>query len=197
MGWGDSGPNRVEHQRETVRLLKQDLPEPWSLVSGLFDYLPMCREMGVLGKTVLLPYGAIEDEPSYPTTNVNIDAVHGAIERMVPYASELAGVMGNVQTPLLQFPHVYGYLNALWDLEARHTPQRDVLLQVAALLYPERKEIVADAWLALTEKDVTKLAAAAAQLESVVQPTNWAGAACSPGTYSPRRAPWPNSCWRN
>jgi hypothetical protein len=170
MGWGDAGPNKVEHQRETVRLLKQDLPEPWSLVSGLFDYLPMCREMGVLGKTVLLPYGAIEDEPSYPTTNVSIDAVHGAIERMVPYAAELAGVMGNVQTPLLQFPHVYGYLSALWDLDARHTPQRDVLLQAAALLYPERKELIADAWLALNEKDVTKLAAAAAQLESVVQP---------------------------
>ncbi len=170
MGWGDSGPDRVEHQRETIRLLKEGLPEPWLLVSGLFDYLPMCREMGVLGKTILLPYGAIEDEPSYPTTNVNIDAVHGAIERMLPFAGELAGVMGNVQTPLLQFPHVYGYLSALWNLEARHTPQRDVLLQVAALLYPERKEVVANAWVALSEKDVTKLAAAAAQLESVVQP---------------------------
>jgi len=170
MGWGNARENRVEHQRETIRLLHKDLPEPWSLVSGNFDYLPMCREMGVLGKTILLPYGAIEDEPSYPSTNVSIDAVHGAIERMLPYAAELAGVMGNVQTPLLQFPHVYGYLGALWDLDARQTPQRDVLLQVAALLYPERKELIADAWLALSENDVTRLAAAAARLESVVRP---------------------------
>ena len=84
---------------------------------------------------------------------------------MVPYVTELAGVMGNVQTPLLQFPHVYVYLSALWDLDARHTPQRDVLMQVAALLYPERKEIIADAWLALSENDVTRLAAAAARFQ--------------------------------
>ena len=59
----------------------------------------------MLGKTVLLPYGAIEDEPSYPATNLQIDAHSQAVRRALPpRIPSLAGVMGNVQTPLLQFP---------------------------------------------------------------------------------------------
>jgi len=171
MGWGHSGSmaSKVEHQRETIRLLKQDLREPWSLVSGVFDYLPMCREMGVLEKTVLLPYGVIEGEPSYPSTNVAIDRVRGAVESMVPYAHDLAGVMGNVQTPPLQFPHVYFYLTALWDLESRGKSERDTLLELAGFLYPEQRQLIADSWLALNELDVSKLEAAAGQLDNIVR----------------------------
>jgi len=171
MGWGHPAGRAFDlaQQKEAIRLLKQDLPEPWWLVSGVLDYLPLCRELGVLHKTVLLPYGVIEGEPSYPNTNVAIDGVRGAIESMVPYAQDLAGVMGNVQTPLLQFPHVYFYLSALWDLEARGKSERDTLLELAGLLYPEHKPLLADSWLALGERDVNKLEAVVGRFEDVVR----------------------------
>jgi len=49
-----------DHQKATIDLLRQDLSEPWWLVNGRFEFLPVCRQAGVLNKTVLLPYGVIE-----------------------------------------------------------------------------------------------------------------------------------------
>jgi hypothetical protein len=43
----------LEHQALTVRSLTLGLPEPWWLVSGQFKYLPLCRQLGVLPKTVV------------------------------------------------------------------------------------------------------------------------------------------------
>ena len=47
--------------------------------------------------------------------------------------------MGNVQTPLLQFPHVYFYTSCIWDLDYRKRSEKDVLLDLAAQLYPEHQ----------------------------------------------------------
>jgi hypothetical protein len=91
-------------------------------VAGTAGYLPLCKKLGVSGKTVFLPYGVIEGEPSYPATNVAIDGVRRGLEAAVPLSRELAGVMGNVQTPLLQFPHVHAYLATLWAPESRSRP---------------------------------------------------------------------------
>ena len=49
---------------------------------------------------------------------------------------ELAGVMGNVQTPLLQFPHVYFYTSAMWDLDCCQQSEKEVLLDLSRHLYP-------------------------------------------------------------
>jgi hypothetical protein len=171
MGWGHPGGRGFEpaRQEETIRLLKKELPEPWWLVSGIPGFLPLCRDQGVLSKTVFLPYSVIEDEPSYPATNVAIDGVRKGLEDAIPLARELAGVMGNVQTPLLQFPHVHCYLDTLWDPESRSKPEREVLLDASRLLYPESAELIADSWLALKEVDSSTLDAAAAKLDGIVR----------------------------
>ena len=159
MGWGlESDRDRdLPHQAETLRLLQQELPEPWSLVCGRFALLPVCRERGVLGKTVLLPYGVIEDEPSYPRTNVALGDVRSAMQRMRPYANELEGLMGNVQTPLMQFPHVHYYLQGAWNPDSLDRAESEVLKEVADLLYPEHSGLIVSAWQALASEDVGQL----------------------------------------
>ncbi len=170
-GWG-LNPQRsseLEHQALTVRSLTQELPEPWWLVSGQFKYLPLCRQLGVLPKTVLLPYGVIEREPSYPATNVEIDTLRAAFDTHVASCPELAGVMGNVQTPLLQFPHVYFFTSAIWDLGYRQRTEPEVLRDVSAYIYPEHQELLADAYLGLKESDPAKSAALAGRLDELIQ----------------------------
>ena len=170
-GWG-LNPQRasdLEHQALTVRSLKQGLPEPWWLVSGQFQYLPLCRQLGVLPKTVLLPYGVIEREPSYPAANVEIDGLRAAFDAHVASSPGLAGVMGNVQTPLLQFPHVYFFTSAIWDLGYRQRAAREVLRDLSACLYPEHQEVLADAYLGLKESNPAKAAALASRLDELIQ----------------------------
>ena len=151
-GWAGP-PFNAEHQRIMIHSLRDNLPEPWGLINGTAGYLPLLREEDLLGKTVFLPYGSIEKEPSHPQTNVWIDAERRSLrEVFVDYTSkhpELAGVMGNVQTPLLQFPHVYFYTSAMWDLDYCQRPEREVLLDVSRHLYPAHSELLADCYLAM------------------------------------------------
>ncbi|MHB0958875.1 MAG: discoidin domain-containing protein [Pirellulaceae bacterium] len=170
-GWGVSAQHAFDtaHQKRTIESLQQVLPEPWWLISGTFPYLPLCRDMGLLEKTVLLPYGVIELEPCYPATNVQIDAVRSAFDDHIAHYPQLAGVMGNVQTPLLQFPHIYFYTSCMWDLEYRKRSEKEVLAELATHLYPEHSELIADCYMGLKEKDSARVAALADQLTALVE----------------------------
>ncbi len=170
-GWGLPPQRAFEaaHQKQTIECLQQELAEPWWLINGTFPYLPLCRELGVLEKTVLLPYSVIEGEPSYPSTNVQIDAIRSAFDEHIAHYPELAGVMGNVQTPLLQFPNVYFYTSCVWDLEYRQRTEKEVLSELATLLYPEQQTLIADAYLTLKESDPVRVSALAEELAAVVE----------------------------
>ena len=76
-GWSVPKGTRLfdeEHQRLMIHSLRDNLPEPWGLINGTVKYLPLLCNENLLGRTVFLPYGAVEREPSYPQTNVRIDA---------------------------------------------------------------------------------------------------------------------------
>jgi len=137
-------------------MLKDHVPEPWWLIAGTEIYLPVCRDAGVLDKTIYLRYATIEVEPSYPGTNPGLGFVPEMIDIAVSYP-DLIGVMGNVQCPLLQFPRVYHQLASCWDTGDTHLSEREVMLQVSEFLYPENKELIADSFDALAEMDIAKL----------------------------------------
>lgn len=171
-GWGlASGQrkDRDQHQLATIQSLKQALPEPWTLVAGMEDYLPLCQGQQVLEKTVLLPYGLIEGEPSYPATNVQIGELRALLERQITRYPGLAGVMGNVQTPLLQFPHMFFFTSVLWDAEFRKQPEKEVLLELSRHLYPEHRELIADSFLALKGTDPARIESLAAKLDGILR----------------------------
>jgi len=180
-GWGRAERIQIkgldEHQRLTLQIIKKGLPEPWELLCsqfgflppGQYQFLPVCRDEKVLEKAVFFPYGTIEGEPSYPTTNVHIDAIRAMFDDQIDKFPELAGAMGNVQTPLLQFPNVYYYTSAMWDAGYRKRSERQVLLDLGGYLYPEQKELLADGYLALKVTDPAKVEAVANQLDRVVR----------------------------
>jgi len=170
-GWGQKqeGFFDLGHQDRTVKSLKQALTGTWGLVPGRFDFLPICRQNGLMDKTILLPYGMIEDEPSYPWTNVRINGIRTTMDKGFPANPDLTGVIGNVQTPLLQLPHIYFVTSCIWNLDYRKTSEKDVLFELAGLLYPEHSQLIADCYLALKEPDPAKIAALADRLDDLVR----------------------------
>jgi hypothetical protein len=170
-GWGNTewqGPARqAELMKGTIRAMKRDVPEPWWLISGFKEYLPICQMEGVLERTVFLPYGIIEGEPSFPATNVPLDKVRKNLDILGDFP-KLRGLMGNNQCPLLQFPRTYYFLASAWDYDYRNRNQRDVLLEVAGHLYPEHKKLVADCFSAINETDPQKIDGLRAQLGSLI-----------------------------
>jgi hypothetical protein len=169
-GWGLPHARAFEpdHQTRTIQLLRQQLTEPWWLVSGRFEFLPLCRQQGALEKTVLLPYGVIEAEPSYPATNVGIDAIRVAFDTHLAKYPEVRGVMGNVQTPLMQLPHLFYYTSCLSNFEYRKRSEEDVLADLARHLYPDQRDLVANGYLALKGSDPARIELLARQLEDLI-----------------------------
>ena len=173
-GWGLvpgqlGSKTRDLHEIETIQALKQGLPQPWGLVAGRGADLRLCRQENLLPKTMFLPYGAMEGEPAYPTTNVTIDAIRQLFATHVVRNPELEGMMGNLQTPHLQFPHMYYFTSSMNDTEFRQQSERDVLLDVSSHLYPEQKQLLADCYLALKETDPAKVQFLADQLDTIVK----------------------------
>jgi len=172
-GWGRKNhfdpQNLAEHQLLTLRNLKQALPEPLWLLCHQAEWLPMCRNEGLIERTLYFPYGAIETEPCYPMTNVQIDAIRNVFNGEMNKTPELGGVMGNVQTPILQFPNVYFYTSAMFDIDYRRRTEKDVLLDLAGYLYPEHKQLLADCYLAMKESDPSKIDSLVERLDGIVR----------------------------
>ncbi len=175
-GWGHTKPAfDVERQRQTIREFKRDLPEPWLLVAGYDALLPMCREEGVLPKTIFLRYGAIEDEPSYPGTQLGFNSIKRVFDVLKDYPEMAAGwgksngVMGNVQCPLVQFPNVFHFLNSAWDDNYRNRSRSNILMDLATQLHFENRQLLADCFAAIKEPNPDKVEALAGQLERLIE----------------------------
>lgn len=171
-GWGREimrSEGLEQHQLLTVRAVKQGLPEPLWFMSGTFGWdLPICRGEGLIARTVCLQYGVIEGEPAYPRTNVSMAAIRGMFDGTTEFP-ELAGVMGNMQTPLLQFPNMFFFTSVMSDFDYRTRSEEEALLDLSRHLYPEHKQLMADGFLALKEDDPTKMETRIDQLDRLVR----------------------------
>ncbi len=168
-GWGNPGPINFEYpEGAVIRGLEAGVPGPKMYIAGWLAKVPMCEQEGVKSRTLALNYGTIEGEPSYPTTGVALDSMKPVLDRFVEFNDGLAGVMGNVQSPLIQFPHVYYYVNSLWNSDYRQRSQREVLLDVSQQVYPEHRELLADSYAALRESTPDKADTLATKLEAAI-----------------------------
>jgi hypothetical protein len=171
--WSDKNPDEsdVAFMDGTIRSFKSGLPEPWALIAGQPPYLDPVQKESVLGKTVYLPYGAIESEPAFPATNIGQESVRKVFDKANQYPG-LRGVMGNNQLMLLQFPRTYYFFRTAWDKGYETHPERDVMLDLAGQLYPDYKEVIADSFLALRESDSERINATLASLKKMVESRN-------------------------
>jgi hypothetical protein len=76
--------------------------------------------------------------------------------------------MGNNQMVLLQFPSTHYFFASLWDENYGNRSDQEVLLDVAQSLYPEHKELIANAFLALRETDPQKVHDTLTRLETLI-----------------------------
>ena len=171
--WGSWGhmfeemATRERVMRDTLRLLKAELPEPWELICGIADYLPWCRDERVLDKTVFLPYETIEGEPSYPGTNLDMGRIRSALQVAASYP-ELKGVMANVQTPLLQFPKLYYWNMAAWDPSYLGRTDKEVLLDLAELIYPSHAELLAKGYRGFERQPSNEISETVQKIEAAI-----------------------------
>lgn len=175
-GWGQPGagrpdwsPRKQHHfMRETIRAMKREVREPWWLIAGQKPYLPACAAEGVLARTVYLPYNVIEAEPSRPGTQHNFRLMREHLDAIGRYPGT-AGLMGNVQTALLQFPHTHYFLGAAWDHGYRQRTPREALGDLAAQVYPEQQELLVDCWMAMAPAGRAHAGQLARRLERLVK----------------------------
>jgi hypothetical protein len=170
--WTEKNPDEsdVAFMEETIRSFKSNLVEPWGLVAGWETpaYLEAAKIESVLSKTVYMPYGAIEREPSFPATNLGLEPIRKVLEQAADYPG-LRGVMGNNQLMLLQFPRTYYFFATAWEKEYEKRPEEEVMLDLAGQLYPDHKQLIADSFLALRETDSERINAILANLEKMVR----------------------------
>jgi hypothetical protein len=175
LGWGrvfdptEENPEQksVAFMADTIRNFKSNLAEPWELIAGATTFLKSSQQESVLNKTVYLPYGAIEEEPSFPATNLSLQPVREVLDVADAYPS-LKGIMGNNELMLLQFPRTYYFLASLWDRQYKTKPEKDMLLDLSRMISPEHAELITEAFLALCETDPHKIAATLARVDNLV-----------------------------
>jgi hypothetical protein len=160
IGWGrhptgeDTGG--VAFMQDTIRNFKKDLREPWQLIAGMSIYLESAKNESVLNKTVFLQYGAIEMEPAFPATNLGFEPVQKVFQTADKYP-ELEGIMGNNELMSLQLPRTFYFFKTAWDRNYDNNGEDGVLLELGEQLYPDHKQLIKDAFLALREQDPDKI----------------------------------------
>jgi len=175
LGWGrvfdptekNREENSVVFMADTIRNFKANLSEPWELISGNAAFLKSSQKESVLNKTTYLHYGAIEEEPAFPATNLGQESIREVFDTAAKYP-DLRGVMGNNELMQLQFPRTFYFFNTAWDREYEKRPEPEVLLELAGQLYPAHKELIKESFLELRENDPGKIEATLARLEKLV-----------------------------
>ncbi len=174
LGWGrhptgdESGKQATAFMQETIRNFKQNLAEPWSLISGMAHYLESAKNESALDKTIYLHYGAIEEEPAFPATNLGLESVQEVFDTAAKYP-ELQGIMGNNELMSLQFPRTFYFFNRAWDGEYKKRQEPEMLLELAGQLYPDHKQLIAESFLRLRENDPGKINSTLENLARLVQ----------------------------
>jgi hypothetical protein len=153
---------------ETIRNFRENLAEPWTVVAGMTPYLESAKREHVLSKAIYFPYGAIELEPAFPSTNVLLKPARDVFLKRAEY-SQLDSVFGNNQIMLLQFPLTHYFFSTAWDNSYVDTGETQNLQAVAEQIYPEHSQLLVEAFLALRESDPEKIVVVRSQLDSLVQ----------------------------
>ncbi len=152
---------------KTIRKFKKDVPEPWELVDGMTPYLKAVEAESVQGKTTYHPFGILGNDV-FPATNLEFASIRGVLNKSFKVAG-LKGLMGYNPIALLEFPSTNYFFENLWDPEYGNRTQEQVLLDVSELLYPERKEIIADSFLGLLETKPDKIKDTLSRLETLIK----------------------------
>ncbi len=144
-GWGTKGvwvEPIAPFVAASLDTLKKGMPEPWELLPGRCREghgcsrvnLELARKDGLLPRSTLFLYEAIEYEPSAPAAVLQFDEIRAAMKKELKLSAGARGWFGNVQTPVMVLPNVYFFARAARDPSYLDQPDEKVLADFAAFL---------------------------------------------------------------
>ncbi|HOY57853.1 MAG TPA: hypothetical protein PK640_06920 [Verrucomicrobiota bacterium] len=161
-GWGRTQPlwqgDLTPFSKATMTFLKQHLPEPWLMLSGRsheHDFangrinLALAEELGLVERSMILCYEAIEFEPTPPAAVLQFGAIRRILREELRLAPKAAGVMGNAQQPIMVLPNIYFFARASWNPAYLDRSDDEVLHDFAAFLGGPA-DLLIPAWQCLT-----------------------------------------------
>lgn len=145
---------------ETLRMMRAEVPEPWSVFTMLKEHREAVNALGLHGKAMAFPYGLIEGEPSFPLTNFSPADLEKGITTALALR-EPRGIMANAQTHCLQLPHTYLFAHFVHGGTAANMD----LERFAEDLLPGLGPVIARGWRSIGERNPVAQRVAAGELK--------------------------------
>jgi hypothetical protein len=146
-GWGRTAPlwqgDLTPFSRAAMTLLKERLPEPWLMLPGRSHEhgfangrinIALAEELGLIERSTILCYEAIEFEPSPPAAVLQFSTIRRILKEELRLAPKAAGVMGNAQQPIMVLPNIYLFARGSWDPAYLERSDEQVLRDFAGFL---------------------------------------------------------------
>jgi hypothetical protein len=153
--WGGSPSNPPERivpfVKGSLESLAAGMPEPWLLLPGRSNppdrangrvNIGLTVEAGLMPRSTLFLYEAIEYEPSIPGAVLQFADIRRMLRDEAKYAATADGVFGNAQQPVMVLPNLFFFARASADLSYLDTPDEEVLGDLADLLGGDRALLV-------------------------------------------------------
>jgi hypothetical protein len=153
--WGGSPSNPPERivpfVKGSLESLAAGMPEPWLLLPGRSNppdrangrvNIGLTEEAGLMPRSTLFLYEAIEYEPSIPGAVLQFADIRRMLRDEAKYAATADGVFGNAQQPVMVLPNLFFFARASADLSYLDTPDEEVLGDLADLLGGDRALLV-------------------------------------------------------
>ena len=100
---------------------------------------------GVLGRSMIMCYEAIEFEPSLPSAVLQFDLIRNMLRKELPSAAATRGCFGNAQQPVMVIPNLYFYARCAAEPSYLSRPDEQVLADLADL-FGGPPELLVPAW---------------------------------------------------
>ena len=160
-GWGTKGvwvePIRPFLDAE-LAALKKGLPGEWELLPGRSHRvgwangrLPVqaTAAAGLLNRSTIFCYEAIEFEPSIPQAKLQFDLIRANLAEEGPSAGTVRGVFGNAQQPVMVLPNIWFFAQAARNPAYRSASDEQILRDLATALGGPA-ELLVPAWQCMT-----------------------------------------------
>lgn len=145
--------------RASLEALKQQMTGDWELLPGRSHRegwangrVPVAEteRAGLLPRSTILCYEAIEFEPTPPAAGLQFDLIRQVLKQESQLSAAARGVFGNAQTPVLVLPNLYFFGRGAADLGYLEKPDQAVLADFA-------RELGDDSWTLVTAWSCLKL----------------------------------------
>ncbi|MBN2021458.1 MAG: hypothetical protein JW809_01570 [Pirellulales bacterium] len=160
-GWGRDntqaefwGPPVEPHSTALLAAIEPLMPEPWELLPGRSNgeawangrvNVEAAKKAGLLGRSTLFCYEAIEFEPTPPAAWLRFADIRRIMKQEMAESPGSRGWFGNSQTPILVIPNLYLFARGAADPAYLDEPDEKVLAELAELLGGPA-ELLAPAW---------------------------------------------------